>query len=117
MNKLIKRRKGEECITSTVTHGGGSVIVWGCMASAKVGSLVFIEGSLNSLKYIDILNNNLQKSSHKIFGKNHKLILQQHNASFHKSAATRKYLEDAEIDVMEWPPQSLDMNLMDELKK
>ena len=91
-------------------HGGGSVMVWEYMASAGVGSLVVIKGSLNSLKYVDILNNNLQKSNDKIFGRDHKILLQQDNAPCHKSAATRKYLEDAEIDVMEWPPQTPDMN-------
>ena len=117
MNIMIRKRKEAELepasIIPTVKHGGGLVMVWECMASAGVGSLVVIEGSLNSLKYIDILNNNLQKPSHNIFGKDHKFILQQDNALCHKSAATRKYREDAEIDVMEWPPQSPDMNFIE----
>ncbi|GFT65510.1 transposable element Tc1 transposase [Trichonephila clavipes] len=31
----------------TVIHGGGSVMVWGCMASNRVGNLFFIDGIYN----------------------------------------------------------------------
>ncbi|GFV57533.1 transposable element Tcb1 transposase [Trichonephila clavipes] len=41
----------------TVKHGGGSVMVWGCMASNGVGNLVFIDGIMDHKLYIDILNN------------------------------------------------------------
>ena len=85
-------------------------MVWEYMASAGVGSLVVTDGSSNSLKYIGILNNSLHKSSHKIFGKDHKFILQQDNASCDKPAANRKYLEDAQIDVLECHPQSPNIN-------
>ncbi|CAF0996437.1 unnamed protein product [Didymodactylos carnosus] len=34
------------CIVSTVAHGGGNLIVWGCMSRKGVDQLVFIEGSL-----------------------------------------------------------------------
>ncbi|GFV12127.1 transposable element Tcb1 transposase [Trichonephila clavipes] len=46
----------------TVKHGGGSVMVWGCMASNGVGNLVFIAGIMDNKLYIDILNNNLKES-------------------------------------------------------
>ncbi|GFT41843.1 transposable element Tcb1 transposase [Trichonephila clavipes] len=47
----------------TVEHGGGSVMVWGCMASNGVGNLVFIDGIMDHKLCIDILNNNLKESA------------------------------------------------------
>ncbi|GFS91820.1 transposable element Tcb1 transposase [Trichonephila clavipes] len=47
----------------TVKHGGGSVMVWGCMASNGVGNLVFIDGIMDHKLYIDIHNNNLKESA------------------------------------------------------
>lgn len=43
----IWRKKNQELLDKnlvpTVKHGGGSVMVWGCMSAAGVGKLVFIE--------------------------------------------------------------------------
>ncbi|GFW46653.1 transposable element Tcb1 transposase [Trichonephila clavipes] len=60
----------------TVKHGGGSVMVWGCMASNGVGNLVFIDGIMDHKLYIDILNNNLKESAKKL-GLDGNFILQQ----------------------------------------
>ncbi|GFV45635.1 transposable element Tcb1 transposase [Trichonephila clavipes] len=49
----------------TVKHGG-SVMVWGCMASNGVGNLVFIDGIMDHKLSIDILNNNLKESAKKL---------------------------------------------------
>ncbi len=50
--KTVWRRKSEEykekCMVPTVKHGGGSVLMWGCMSAAGVGELHFIDGIMNS---------------------------------------------------------------------
>jgi len=42
----VWRQPGEEykdkCVLSTVKHGGGSVMVWGCMSAAGTGELQLI---------------------------------------------------------------------------
>ncbi len=46
--KTVWRRKGEEYkekfMVPPVKHGGGSVLMWGCMSAAGVGELYFIDG-------------------------------------------------------------------------
>ena len=39
----------DKCVLPAVKHGGGSVMVWGCM------ELQFIEGTMNADMYCDIL--------------------------------------------------------------
>ena len=57
--KHVWRRPGEEykdkCVMPTVKHGGGNVVVWGCMSATGVGELYFIEGNMNSNGYCEIL--------------------------------------------------------------
>ncbi len=57
--KCVWWQSGEEykdkCVLPTVKHGGGSVVVWGCMSAAGTGELQFIEGTMNTNMYCDIL--------------------------------------------------------------
>ncbi len=61
--KTVWRRKDEEykvkCMVPTVKHGGGSVLMWGCMSAAGVGELHFIDGIMNSQMYCSILKENM----------------------------------------------------------
>ena len=63
----VWRRKGEEykekCMVPTVKHGGGSVLMWGCMSAAGVGELHFIDGIMNSEMYCSILKTKMLSSS------------------------------------------------------
>ncbi|CAI9616083.1 unnamed protein product [Staurois parvus] len=53
--KTVWRSKGEEykekCMVPAVKHGGGSVLLWGCMSAAGVGELHFIDDIMNSQMY------------------------------------------------------------------
>ena len=43
----------------TVTHGGGSIMLWGCFSVAGTGRLVRIEEKVNRGKYREILDENM----------------------------------------------------------
>ncbi len=59
--KRVWWQPGEEykdkCVLPTVKHGGGSVMVWGCMSAA--GEIQFIERTMNSNMYCDILKQSM----------------------------------------------------------
>lgn len=50
----------------TVKHGGGNVMVWGCMAYNGVGNLAFIDEIMTKYVYLDVLRNNLKQSAVKL---------------------------------------------------
>ncbi len=61
--KHVCRQPGEEykdkCVLPTDKHGGGSVMVWGCMNAAGTRELQFIEGTMNANMYCDILKQSM----------------------------------------------------------
>ena len=83
---MVWRKKNTELesknVIPTVKHGGGYVLVWGCMSAAGVGDLHFIEGIMNHVMYIDILKQNLRSSAIKLDMGN-RFIFQQDNVSKH----------------------------------
>lgn len=111
--QLVWRKRNEELKTSnlqaTVKHGGGSAMVWGCVASNGVGALTFIEHTLTKEGYLSILKNNLRQSAEQL-GIERTFKLYQDNDPKHKSYLVREWLLYNCPKVLETPPQSPDLN-------
>lgn len=113
----VMRNKTEafhaDCIKKTVKFPSG-VMIWGCMSSRGVGKLNFIEGMVNAAKYQKILQDSLIPSIRKLH-RNRELIFQQDGASCHTAKTTMKWFQDRQIEVLDWPSSSPDLNPIETL--
>lgn len=116
--KRVWRKPGEALkgsnLKTTIKHGGGSVMVWGCFSSAGVGEIALITGKMTGAIYVDLLQNNLQKSVHKL-GLSRRYVFQQDNDPKHTSSIAKNFFKEKKLRVLEWPPQSPDLNPIENL--
>ncbi len=114
--KTVWRRKGEEykekCMVPTVKHGGGSVLMWGCMRAAGVGELHFIDGIMNSQMYCSILKEKMLPSLRAL---GRRALFQHDNDPKHTSKATVGFLKKNRVKVIQWPSMSPDLNPIEHL--
>ncbi len=85
--KRVWQQPGEEykdkCVLPTVKHGGGSVMVWGCMSAAGTVELQFIKGSMNANMYCDILKQSMIPSLRRL---GRRAVFQHNNQFLAKEA-------------------------------
>src|SRR4029434_3116026 len=79
----------EKHLVPTVKYGGRSLMLWGCFSSKGPGQTVRIHGIMDSIKYQQILNENLTPPSSKLkMGRG--WTFQQDNDLKHTSKSTQK---------------------------
>lgn len=104
----------EKNVITTIKHGGGSVMVWGCMAASGVGNLVFIENTMNKTDYLNILRENLSSSIAKL-GLDQSWVFQHDNDSKHTAKIVQEWLLYRTPKRLDHPPQSPDLNPIEHL--
>jgi hypothetical protein len=90
------------------------IMFWGCISVFGTGSLVAVEGSINSQRYVEILKSHLLPIAKAWYGDEH-WILVQDNAPCHSSQLTRRFLDETNIHVLPWPSNSPDMNIIENI--
>jgi len=100
--------------------GGLAQMAWGCFFGNKLGPLVFIDQGITKEVYVAMLAQNLLGYVDALREDSLQDIIFQHdNASPHTAKLTREWLKNEGeahgFTVMEWPANSLDMNLIENL--
>lgn len=101
------------CLKRTVKYPD-SLMVWGCMSSNGTGRLHFIDGTVNAVKYQEILQESLLPSLQELHPEGD-AIFQEDGAPAHTAKTTKKWLQDRHITKLEWPSSSPDMSPIENL--
>jgi transposase len=100
-------------MTGSVKHDK-KINVWGCFSYNGVGDLHRIEGIMDKDMYGKILENNMIPSAARLFGGD-KWIFQQDNDPKYISKHCQRILRRYKIEQLDHPPQSPDLNPIENL--
>lgn len=108
---LVRRRRGERlheaCVQTCPSARQRSVLVWGAISYEGRSSLLRVQGTLTSARYIaEILQPEVVPLIHRLRG----ATFQQDNARPHTAATVRAFLTREHIPVLPWPACSPDLN-------
>ena len=116
-SQFVRKSAGEMLtshhINESVKHPPKKMF-WGGFTWKGVGSLVVIEGMMNTDKYIDVLKRRAFPDLKRAFpGENG--IFQQDLAPCHSSRKTVKFFQENQVSVLDWPGNSPDLNPIENL--
>jgi hypothetical protein len=103
----------EPHILSKRSLGGGGVMVWACFTWDFKSEIVFVDGVLDATKYQNMISPHLQQLSDHFEGND--WIFQQDNAPIHTARSTMLWFKSKNINVMDWPALSPDLNPIENL--
>lgn len=99
-----------------VQQGGFSVMFWGCFSAYGLGPLVALEGKQNQHTYTELLKEYLVpefQAAKQEFDIQFRFM--QDNAPCHKTNKVMNFLRANKIPTIDWPPQSPDLNPIENL--
>ena len=98
----------------SMKFGGSGVTVWGAMLYRGTGFLIPLKGNLDKNGYLDILRNSGIPSAH-LLGYGDNFIFQDYSAPCHRANVVQQWKSDQNIRCLEQPPQSPDLNPIENL--
>ena len=99
-------------INGQIHSGGFSVMFWGCFSKVALGPLVALEGSMDARKYVQLLEDVLLPE---LEAAGRPMVFMQDNAPCHTAKLVADFFERKRVTVLKWPPQSPDLNPIENL--
>ena len=88
------------------------VMFWGGISANHITKLIPCDGIMNSRKYIETI---IDPEVASLSLSDPELILQQDNAPCHTSKSVKDFFNDKNIEVLEWPSNSPDLKIIENL--
>ena len=110
--RLRKQQFAPRCLQGTLKHQK-KIMVWGCFSWKGVGAFHQIKGILTKERYRQILIRQMRPSARRLHGDN--FIFQHDNDPKHTAHIVKNYLGNQQIELLFWPPQSPDLNPIENL--
>jgi transposase len=109
--RRVRRLRGERrnfafSIERPVARTVG-VMVWGAICFGSRSRLVFIQGNLTAIRYVQEV---LRPVVVPYFRRVNNALFQQDNARPHIANVSRDFLDDSQVDLFPWPPRSPDLS-------
>jgi hypothetical protein len=110
VRRMIHEKYDKKFCVKRVQGGGGSIGIWGCISINGAGVCSCYSGRMNTEFYIQTMENSLKPSIDLLYEDGNSLIYQQDNAPCHKSRASIAWFTENQVEVMDWPARSPDIN-------
>lgn len=99
-------------VVPTVRGGGANIMAWGCISRYGFHDFIRLDGTVTGTGYVEVLQKYLLPVVQKYFH-GHPFIFQQDNAPVHTAREVVEFFEDQNLQVLEWPPHSPDLNIIE----
>ena len=97
-------------VQATVKHGGGNIMVWSCITWEGVGWIVDVGHHMDSSAYLEVLKDDLLRTMDCYGLDKSDIVFQHDNDHKHTSRLVKGWLAQQSFNVLDWPPQSPDLN-------